>query len=82
MFIFSTDINECEEGTNGKTACDRNAKCKDFIGSFECTCNEGFEGDGKTCSGRLFFFKPTSNQLTKDGKVRLFNPLLLTCSKS
>lgn len=30
--------------------CRRRANCTNTIGSFECTCNEGFEGDGIECN--------------------------------
>ena len=29
-----------------------NATCFDSIGSFVCTCNSGFEGDGVNCVGK------------------------------
>ena len=28
-----------------------NAECQNTDGSFECTCNDGYEGDGVTCDG-------------------------------
>ncbi|XP_068223771.1 uncharacterized protein [Palaemon carinicauda] len=39
------DIDECAEG---KGVCDPNATCKNSIGSYSCSCNEPFKGDGKT----------------------------------
>ena len=42
------DINECELRTH---TCDSNANCTDTDGSFNCTCREGFEGDGLVCTG-------------------------------
>ena len=41
-----TDDDECEIGLHD---CDINANCINTNGSFECTCNDGFLGDGKTC---------------------------------
>lgn len=41
-----TDIDECAEGTDN---CDVNATCTNEPGSFTCTCNFGFAGDGVTC---------------------------------
>lgn len=39
------DINEC-----ALHACDPNADCVNWIGSYACVCNHGFSGDGKTCT--------------------------------
>merc|ERR1712048_971445 len=41
-----TDIDECKNVFFDK--CDPNATCKNTIGSYECTCNNGFTGDGAT----------------------------------
>ncbi|XP_076799587.1 uncharacterized protein LOC143444282 [Clavelina lepadiformis] len=41
-----TDINECDEQP---TPCDVNAHCDNVVGSFICTCNVGYNGDGKNC---------------------------------
>eukprot|EP00548_Thalassiothrix_antarctica_P007308 CAMPEP_0194136872 /NCGR_PEP_ID=MMETSP0152-20130528/6827_1 /TAXON_ID=1049557 /ORGANISM="Thalassiothrix antarctica, Strain L6-D1" /LENGTH=843 /DNA_ID=CAMNT_0038833675 /DNA_START=242 /DNA_END=2770 /DNA_ORIENTATION=- len=43
------DENECQ---TGRDDCDRNAKCTNLPGSFRCTCNTGFVGDGNTCRQR------------------------------
>ncbi|XP_033102532.1 uncharacterized protein LOC117105480, partial [Anneissia japonica] len=41
------DIDEC---TAGQHNCDSDASCDDTIGSFVCTCNTGFEGNGTYCT--------------------------------
>lgn len=46
---YSADINECESGTH---SCDENAECSDTIGSFDCTCNSGYEGNGLSCTSK------------------------------
>jgi cysteine-rich repeat protein len=42
-----TDIDECVAGTD---ECDVNATCLNAPGTFTCTCNAGFMGDGVTCT--------------------------------
>ena len=32
--------------------CDVNANCKNTLGSYLCSCKEGFMGDGNTCQGK------------------------------
>ena len=43
-----SDINECVE----QSPCDQNAQCTNSIGSFTCACNNGYRGDGLTCTGQ------------------------------
>ena len=47
-FFSLTDINECSLNTDN---CDANAACADTEGSFTCSCREGYNGDGITCTG-------------------------------
>ena len=47
--LFPIDINECLTAP-----CDSNANCNDTYGSFVCTCNDGFIGNGSTCNGKSF----------------------------
>ena len=37
---------ECED------TCDDNAACVLEDGTYKCSCNEGFEGDGEDCDGK------------------------------
>ena len=48
---FSSDVNECMEGTHG---CDEKATCVNTKGSHECRCETGYHGDGKSCQGKYF----------------------------
>merc|ERR1712192_20433 len=40
------DVNECKSGVHN---CDINANCTNTNGSFTCTCNVGYSGDGSNC---------------------------------
>ena len=42
------DINECLNATN---PCHTNAICNNTDGSYTCTCNSGFYGNGRNCTG-------------------------------
>ena len=44
------DIDEC---LNRSHACDVNANCTNTDGSYNCTCKEGYIGDGQSCQGIL-----------------------------
>ena len=48
IFIFPSDIDECEQGSDG---CDHN--CTNTVGSYYCTCMDGYEleSDNQTCTG-------------------------------
>ena len=52
--IQPVDVNECELGTH---ICNSSANCTDTDGSFNCTCREGFEGDGFNCTGKFYYFR-------------------------
>jgi hypothetical protein len=43
------DINECS--ADEFHDCDIVATCTDTDGSFYCTCNSGYTGDGRICEG-------------------------------
>ncbi|RMX53098.1 hypothetical protein pdam_00015573 [Pocillopora damicornis] len=46
---FKLDIDECK---GNKNVCDENAKCSNTVGSSNCTCKDGFIGDGHSRSGK------------------------------
>ena len=48
LCCFIVDDDECVGNAAG---CDPNAECLNTEGSFLCTCNAGYSGDGFTCSG-------------------------------
>jgi len=40
----------------GTDKCHTEATCINTDGNYTCTCKNGYEGDGFTCSGKAFFF--------------------------
>ena len=48
IYIFSslTDLNEC---SRDKYYCHQVASCTNYRGSFNCTCDQGYFGDGFEC---------------------------------
>ena len=46
------EVNECGTGSH---ECDVNADCTNTIGSYNCKCKNGYQGDGASCQGRCKF---------------------------
>ena len=60
--IFTPDIDECSSANE----CHQNSTCHNTKGSYNCTCKDGFEGDGKNCTGKILFrAQPQRAQLQK-----------------
>ena len=51
MFIFHSDIDECEQELDG---CDHN--CTNTVGNYSCTCMDGYEveSDDHNCTGNSY----------------------------
>lgn len=49
VFGFS-DTDECQTGAHD---CHADAQCINLNGAYTCQCKAGYEGDGKTCVGKL-----------------------------
>ena len=43
------DIDECQLGTHD---CSPNAYCTDTVGSYSCSCSDGYHGDGINCTSK------------------------------
>lgn len=48
LLTYALDINECNLGEDD---CHAQATCTDTTGGFDCACNSGYSGDGKSCTG-------------------------------
>ena len=46
--FYFIDIEECSETPS---PCHEHATCKELQGSFNCSCDEGFTGNGTYCEG-------------------------------
>lgn len=46
-------MDECARKTDD---CDGNATCTNTIGDYNCTCYDGFSGDGYECKGKVCVF--------------------------
>ena len=47
---YFLDVDECDLGTD---ECADLATCDNTAGSYDCTCIDGYEGNGVTCTGML-----------------------------
>ena len=68
LWVF-IDIDECETGIH---ACHKYASCTNTVGSYECSCEKGYVGDGRYCSGKSL----GCCCLLKAAKNELFIPLV------
>ena len=48
--ILMTDIDECLEDP-----CHSNATCSNTDGSYSCSCNTGYSGNGFSCTGNVYY---------------------------
>ncbi|CAH3133210.1 unnamed protein product [Porites lobata] len=46
-FKGNKHLDEC---TTGSHSCDVNSVCQNTVGSYKCSCNAGYTGDGKPCN--------------------------------
>ena len=49
--VCVSDVDECvREGSSNP--CHSRADCNNTVGSYYCTCQTGFSGDGSNCDGK------------------------------
>ena len=60
IFISVIDVDECRNQTHN---CSSNASCTNTAGSYDCTCDPGFSGDGIKCAGTTLVAEPSSRGL-------------------
>ena len=60
-------MNECE-GVNG---CHENAMCSNTDGSYECTCHQGYTGDGRQCEGKNIKMYAYERSVRLEGKATI-----------
>ena len=49
LCYYFIDIDECLDPSTH--SCDSNANCTNTNGSYQCKCNQGYHGNGNTCTG-------------------------------
>ena len=83
-YIFDAAAGECvnrDECADGTAMCDANATCADLDGSFTCTCNSPFTGDGFTCTTpypileEIVFTESTAQQFDTPDMTAMDNEL-------
>ena len=65
------DENECASNTH---ECDENAACFNTIGSYSCSCKNGYYGSGRTC------VKGQCNDLSCPDNQRCVSPTTIQCT--
>lgn len=49
LFCSATDVDECSESPE---LCDGQSVCENTLGSYECVCQPGYQGNGTHCKGK------------------------------
>lgn len=54
LYLWNTDINECDRRFGPSGQCGEGASCTNTLGSFTCTCPPGYSGNGRVkCQGNI-----------------------------
>ncbi len=73
--FLQLDINEC---TDGSANCDENADCENNEGSYDCTCRNGFTGNGKKCNGKQLNVTPIITDMLRSRSCTVYIILLFS----
>ena len=71
--LLCTDINEC---VSGSAECHNNATCTNTEGSYECSCDTGFTGDGFNCTSEIVIESCTALQVIILLYMLQYSPLI------
>ena len=63
-----SDINECQSEFHN---CHSDATCSNLMGSFTCSCNPGYSGDGQSCPGMNISFSCWSMFISFQNTVQI-----------
>ena len=74
MYLNSFNIADEDECCAG-SSCHINSTCSDSLGSFNCSCNDGFTGNGTFCSGILSTIVFVFRSFQKGGEHSYFRVL-------
>ena len=79
LILLCADIDEC---TNGSDNCDAKAVCTNTHGSFTCTCQPGYAGNGVNCTGMYWYILLSKKTvvLTKFGPLNIVAKVYQICS--
>ena len=50
--FWTADVNEC---TSGTASCHLHASCRNTYGSYTCSCNTGYTGNGFSCTRKFSY---------------------------
>ena len=73
-FCYHADIDECKTGNDN---CHENAQCTNTEGSFTCSCNPGYAGDGTECRVALTVVPQSTGILMFIASVLMFVAVVL-----
>ena len=60
LTLYFSDVDECSSSNDG---CHEHATCDNTEGSFTCTCQPGYSGDGLYCVGGLACVKTMTQKI-------------------